>query len=80
MKNQPRRGSIQRCQIKPNNDKTVRQTSCLHKMATEIKSIISRSFALAERFNKLNALMQYDSKSLDMIFLNRNARLAEHLN
>lgn len=80
MKNQLRRGSIQRCQIKPNNDKTVRQTRCLHKMATEIKSIISRSFALAERFNKLNALMQYDSKSLDMIFLNRNARLAEHLN
>lgn len=54
MKNQPQRGSIQQCQIKPNNDDTTRQTNCLHKMATEIKNIINRSFALAETSNKIN--------------------------
>lgn len=54
MKNQPQRGSIQQCQIKPNNDDTTRQTNCLHKMATGIKNIINRSFALAETSNKIN--------------------------
>lgn len=58
MKNQPRRGSIQQCQIKPNNDKTTRQTNRLHKMETEIKNIIRSSFALVETFNKINALKQ----------------------
>lgn len=79
IKNQPQRGSIQQCQIKPNNDDTTRQTNCLHKMATEIKNIINRSFALAETFNKINTLMQHDSKSLDMILSNRNVRLGQQL-
>ena len=58
MKNQPRRGSIQQCQVKPNNEETTRQTNCLHKVETEIKNIISRSFALAETFIEINAFKQ----------------------
>ena len=74
MKNLPRRGSIQQCQIKPNNDETTRQTSCLHKMASEIKNIISRSFALAERFIEINTFKQHKSKSLDLVATKRNVR------
>lgn len=60
MESLPRRGSIQQCQMKPNNELTTRQTSCLHKMAALLKNIISRSFAVAERFNELNVFKQQD--------------------